>query len=109
MAQPVPLPLGKPVEPHYTGTNANGVKALVILPTGTGRMKAYVSGNFASAVVTFGYRSLVTSTFIPFSTLTPTAAAEEVFLEPGPGVQVAASIAGATAPTDIVIALSGSY
>lgn len=109
MTLPAPLPLGKPVEPHYTGTNANGVKTLVILPTGTGRMKAYVSGNFASAVATFGYRSLATSAFVPFSTLTPTAAAAEVFLEPGPGVQVAVSIAGATAPTDIVIALSAGY
>lgn len=109
MAQPTPLPLGKPVEPHYIGTNANGVKPLAILPTGTGKVKAYVSGTFSSAVVTFGYRSLEGSAFVPFSSLTPTATAEEVFLEPGPGVQVVASIASATGGTDIVIALSQGY
>lgn len=97
----------KPVESQYQEA---GLYPLVILPTGTGRVKAYVRGTFTS--VTFGYVEAdatdAPKTFVPFSSLTPIAAPGEEFLEPGPSVQVYASI---VAPTGdgVFIGLSAGY
>ena len=93
----------KPPESHFT---SDGLYALVILPTGTGRVKAYVRGTYTTA--TFGYvKAGDPVAFIAFSSLTAASAdPEEVFLEPGPGVQVYVDLVGAT---DTFIALSGGY
>ncbi len=96
----------KPPEANFL---TSGVHALVVLPTGTGRIKAYCRGTYTS--ITFGYRhALDPFTFVPFSTLTPVGvdATEEVFLEVGSGVQVYASIVGASS-TGAFIGLSAAY
>lgn len=96
----------KPAESNFI---TSGVHALVILPTGTGKVKAYCRGAYTT--LTFGYKhAKAPFTFVPFSTLTPVGASatEEVFLEPGPGVQVYVSVVGASGD-GAFIALSKGY
>ena len=100
-----------PIDPKPPEANlkTDGEHALVVLPTGAGRIKAYCRGTYTT--LTFGYRhALDPFTFVPFSTLTPVGmnATEEVFLEVGPGVQVYVVVAG-VGGAGAFIGLSGAY
>lgn len=94
----------RPAESNF---KTSGLHSLATVPTGTGKLKAYVRGTFTS--VTFGYVEAADPTvFHAFTSLTPTTGAAEVFLEPGPGVQVYVSIVSASGD-GVFIGLSGGY
>lgn len=100
-----------PVNPKPTEANlkTSGLHALIVLPTGAGRIKAYCRGTYTS--LTFGYvKASDSASFLAFSSLTPVGAnaTEEVFLEVGPGVQVYVNIVGASG-NGAFIGLSAAY
>lgn len=96
-------------KPPEANIKTSGVHALIVLPTGAGRIKAYCRGTYTS--LTFGYQHAKDPfTFVAFSSLTPVGAnaTAEVFLEVGPGVQIYVSIVGASG-NGAFIGLSGAY
>ena len=103
------MTIQKEPRPPEINITEDGTTPLVVLPTGTGRIKAYVRGAFTT--VTFGYREAKSpNTFHAFSTaVVPGGSADtEVLLEPGPNVQVHVAVVG-TSGGGVFIGLSGSY
>ncbi len=96
-------------KPPEANLKTSGLHALTVLPTGTGRIKAYCRGTYTS--ITFGYVQAADPTqFVAFSSLTAVGAnaTEEVFLEVGHGVQIYVNIVGASG-AGAFIGLSGAY
>ena len=83
---------------------ANGVTALPQIPEGKRKMTILASGTFGTGTLAFGYKDN-SGTFIPFTTIASSiTSAGEVLIDVGPGVGVAVSLSGATAPAIALIA-----